>query len=92
MIGLEPSYIIQIQQTTAVSSLCSKTLLRVPLAQAYSVNGGPSAVQAREVGAALLQILNIGNGSFLISASVRVTLAHPQELSSHMRMKLHPLV
>ena len=74
MIGLKTSYIIQIQQTTAVSSLCSQTPLRVHL----------------QWGAVLLQILNSGNGSFLTSVSVRVTLAHPQELSSHMRMKLLP--
>ena len=75
MIGLETSYIIQIQQTTAVPSPCIMTLLRVHL----------------QWGAVLLQVLNSGYGSFLISAlavgdpcqsSGTVIFSHEDEASS----------
>ena len=75
MIGLKTLCIVPIQQTTAVTSLCSQALLRVLLPWR---------------GAVLRQILGSGSGSLLISVPMRVPLAKPQGLSSCVSTRAHP--
>ena len=75
MIGLKTLCIVLIQQTTAVTSLCSQALLRVLLPWR---------------GAVLRQILGSGSGSLLISVPMRVPLAKPQGLSSCVSTRAHP--
>ena len=57
----------------------------------YSVDqNGKIKIKKNCVQAVLRQILGSGNGSLLISFSVRVTLARPQGPSSRASTKVHP--